>query len=163
MRRWLAILCALLPAAGAHAQTSATPAPGAGQPSPPAAAAPHDFLMGAWTGGLFPAADNQGAACFGQPTVVFTRDVVIRVSLLDVAYRQRLVETAQATPDGVEFRLVPAQASVPAVGGRLPPDVGFGCGDDPNALRVVRTGPDEITFPNCAEFPSPLRRCIPAR
>jgi len=171
MRRWLATLGVLLPLAGAQAQQRpATPAP-APAPAPtatpapgvvPPGGAPHGFLFGTWTGGLFPAADNEGATCFGQPSVVFTRDVVLRVSLLDVAYRQRLVETVQQTPNGVEFRLVPAQASVPPVGGRMPPDAGFGCAD-PDGLRVVRTGPDEITFPDCADFPSPLRRCLPAR
>ena len=127
---------------------------------PRGAAAPHAWLFGSWTGGLYPAADAEGAACFGQPTVIFTRDVVMRASLLDVAYRQRLVETAAATPDGVEFRFTPAPGGGGAMGGRLPPDFGFGCEGNPNLLRVVRQGENEIIFPDCTNFPSPLKRCV---
>ena len=47
-----------------------------------------------------------------------------------------------------------------AFGGRLPPDIGFGCGGSPDVLRVQRRGPDEIAFPDCADFPSPLKRCV---
>ena len=36
--------------------------------------------------------------------------------------------------------------------------VGFGC-TDANTLRVERRGENEIVFPNCSEFPSPLKRC----
>lgn len=138
---------------------SPSPAPGVFPPGGP----PHGFLFGSWTGGIYPAVDTEGAACFAQPTVVFTRDVVMRVSSLDVAYRQRLVETAAPMPNGgVEFRLAPAAVSVPSAGGRLPPDSGFGCAD-PDGLVVERHGPDEISFPGCAEFPSRLRRCVPGR
>ena len=62
-------------------------------------------------------------------------------------------------PNGLEFRFTPAQPVLSAFGGRVPPDAGFGCGDNPNLLRVERRGPDEIVFPNCTEFPSPLKRC----
>jgi hypothetical protein len=86
--------------------------------------------------------------------VIFTRDVVLRSSPLDVAMRQRLVQTATATPTGVEFRLVP----IGPPGARVQPGVGFGC-SDPNLLRVERRGTDEIVFPDCDEFPSPLKRC----
>jgi hypothetical protein len=91
--------------------------------------------------------------------VIFTRDVVMRPSAFDVAYRQRLVETVSASDGVLEFRLVPAQPQMTQLGPRVPPDVGFGCPAGPNALRVERRGPDEIVFPDCAEFPSPLRRC----
>ncbi|MFT8242956.1 hypothetical protein [Roseomonas sp. BN140053] len=154
MRKWLVMLGLLMPLAGTQAQQ-----PGQVPPGGP----PHAFLMGSWTGGIFSAADNEGAACFAQPTVIFTRDVIMRVSSLDVAYRQRFIETAAPAPNGgVEFRLAPPQASVPSVGGRMPPDVGFGCAD-PSLLRVERRGENEIAFPDCAEFPAPLRRCVTPR
>ncbi|WP_426957814.1 hypothetical protein [Muricoccus radiodurans] len=128
----------------------------------PAQAAPHAWLWGTWTGGIFPANDTEGAACFGQPVIIFTRDVIMRISPLEVAYRQRLIETVAGGPEGVEFRLAPAAASIGPLGGRLPPDSAFGCAN-PNNLRVERRGPNEIVFPNCNEFPSPLRRCTTAR
>ncbi|MCX7932970.1 MAG: hypothetical protein N2588_10540, partial [Rhodovarius sp.] len=118
--------------------------------------------FGMWFGGHFPPGDVQGQACSGQATLIFLRDVVMRSSLLEVAYRQRLIETVVATPDGLEFRLVPI--SLPAggvAGGRLPPDIGFSCDGNPNLLRVRRIGPHEIILPGCPEFPAVLRRCIP--
>ncbi|MFN3449135.1 MAG: hypothetical protein ACK44F_10600, partial [Roseococcus sp.] len=118
-------------------------------------APPHEWLFGVWTGGQYPALDTDSPRCFGTGTIIFTLDVVLRAAALDVAYRQRLIETVALTPDGVEIRLVP----VPAQGGRLPPEIGFGCDGNPNLLRVSRRGPDEIVFPNCGEFPLPLRRC----
>lgn len=144
----------LLPAA-ALALALAGPLAADAQQQPAAPSGPpHAWLYGTWTGGIFPASETTGAACFSQPSVIFTRDVVLRSSPLDVAMRQRLVQTATATPDGVEFRFVPAAPP----GGRVPPGVGFGCAD-PNSLRVERRGPDEIVFPDCEEFPSPLKRC----
>lgn len=121
---------------------------------------PHAFLFGAWTGGLFPALNAEGAACFAQPTVVFTADVVMRASLADVAYRQRLVETVSVSGDRFEFRLVPAAPIVGPLGARVPPDAGFGCTGGANVLRVERRGDNEIVFPDCAEFASPLQRCV---
>jgi len=147
------------PAQAQSAQPAQAPAAPADQP---AQVAPHAWLFGSWTGGLYPPVDTEGPACFAQPTLVFTRDVIMRVSLLDVTYRQRLLETVSGGPDAVEFRLAPAAASVPALGGRLPPDSAFGC-ENPNNLRVERRGPDEIVLPNCAEFPGPLRRCTTPR
>ena len=44
-------------------------------------------------------------------------------------------------------------------GGRVPPDAGFGCEGGMDVLRVERRGPDEIVFPDCREFVSPLKRC----
>lgn len=148
-RKTLAALAFIAPLATADAQQPA------GQP-------PHAFLFGTWTGGIFPATDTEGPACFGRAIVIFTPDVIMRVSILDVAYRQRLIETVAANPDGVEFRLAPAAASIAPLGGQLPPDSAFGCAN-PNNLRVDRRGPNEIVFPNCAEFPSPLRRCTTPR
>ncbi|MFC7734465.1 hypothetical protein ACFQX4_01175 [Roseomonas sp. GCM10028921] len=148
--KWILVAALAAPLAAADAQ----------QPQAQAApqAAPHAWLFGSWTGGIFPATETEGAACAAQPTVIITRDVIMRVSLLEVPYRQRLIETVAGGPDSVEFRLAPAAASVAPLGGRLPPDSAFGCAN-PNNLRVERRGPNEIVFPDCAEFPSPLKRC----
>ena len=97
--------------------------------------------------------------CTGQPIVIFARDVVLRASPFDVTYRQRVVETVSAAPDALEFRFLPAAPQATPFGTRVPPDSGFGCPGGPNALRVERRGENEIVFPNCAEFPLPLRRC----
>ena len=121
---------------------------------------PHAFLFGAWTGGIFPAIETEGAACLAQPTVLFTADVVMRASLADVAYRQRLVETVSVAGDRFEFRLLPAVPVIGPLGARVPPDAGFGCPGGANVLRVERRGDNEIVFPDCGEFPSPLRRCV---
>ncbi|WP_187830230.1 hypothetical protein [Siccirubricoccus phaeus] len=138
----------------------AQPRPGdaGAQPRP---GPPHEWSFGAWTGGIFPAADNDTPACFGSPVVIFTRDVVMRATPLDVAYRQRNIETVAATPDGgLEFRFTPAAPVMSAMGPRPANDASFGCEGGPNVLRVERRGPDEIVFPNCRDFPSPLKRCV---
>ncbi|MBR0658760.1 hypothetical protein [Neoroseomonas oryzicola] len=137
------LLAAPLLAAGASAQDR-----------PPA---PHEWLFGSWTGGIFPPADTEGARCLGQPTVIFTRDVVMRTALLDPSYRQRLIETVATREDTASFRFTPAAPG--GMASRLPADFGFGCPGGPDELIVQRVGPDEITFPNCREMPSPLRRC----
>jgi hypothetical protein len=116
--------------------------------------APHEWLFGSWTGGMFPAADTIGPRCTAQPTVIFTRDVVLRSGLLDPAYRQRIIETVVTRADGATFRFTPLPG-----GARLPPDIAFGCPAGPDVLEVRRIGPDEIAFPECRDFPSPLRRC----
>ena len=121
---------------------------------------PHAWVFGSWTGGLFPPTDTEGPRCTGQPSVIFTRDVVMRSSPFDVAYRQRLVETVATTPESLDFRLVPVPPQRGPFGPQVPPDVGFGCSGNPNLLRVQRVGPDEIRFPDCADFPAPLRRCV---
>jgi hypothetical protein len=113
---------------------------------------PHEWMFGSWTGGIFPAVETEGPGCFGNVTLIVTRDVIMRVSSLDLAYRQRAIETVAITPTGLEFRLVP-------LGGRVPPEVGFGCDGNPNLLRVTRNGPDEVLMTGCIEFPSTLRRC----
>ena len=66
---------------------------------------------------------------------------------------------AQTAGGGLEFRFTPAQPVMSALGGRVPPDAGFGCEGNPDMLRVERRGPDEIAFPGCNEFPSALKRC----
>jgi hypothetical protein len=145
MRRWLLSAALALPLAAAVAQP---------------AAPPHAWVFGSWTGGYFSPVDTEGAACLGSPTVVFTRDVVLRSSLIDVAFRQRLIETVAVAPDRLEFRFVPLPAPPGGpLGLRTPADFGFGCGN-PNLLRVERRGPDEIVFPDCADFPAPLARCV---
>jgi hypothetical protein len=146
--KWILVAALAAPLAAADAQQ---------EPQ----AAPHAWLFGTWTGGIYPATETEGASCAGQPTVIFTRDVIMRVSVLEVPYRQRLIETVAGGPDSVEFRLAPASAAIAPLGGRLPPDSAFGCAN-PNNLRVERRGPNEIVFPNCAEFPSPLKRCTTA-
>ncbi len=121
---------------------------------------PHAWVFGSWTGGIYPPTDTEGPRCTGQPTVIFTRDVVMRASAFEIPYRQRLIETVAAEPNALEFRFVPAPPQNTPFGARLPNDVGFGCPVGPNGLRVERRGPDEIAFPNCSDFPSPLRRCV---
>lgn len=121
---------------------------------------PHAWVFGSWTGGIFPPGETSGPRCTGQPTVIFTRDVVLRASVFDVAYRQRIIETVAGGPDALDFRFVPAAGNAGPLASRLPPDIGFGCPTGPNALRVERIGPNEIAFPDCGEFPSHLTRCV---
>lgn len=137
------ILVAPLLAVGASAQER-----------PPA---PHEWLFGSWTGGIFPPTDTESPRCYAQPTVIFTRDIVFRAALLDPSYRQRLIETVATRDDTATFRFSPA--APPNMASRLPNDFGFGCPGGPNELVVERLGPNEIAFPGCREMPSRLRRC----
>ena len=188
MRRWILLLALGLPLASAavprvdaqqrqpqpppsppaqpQAQQPRPPQPPSPPPSPPqrSEGPPHEWLFGVWTGGQFPAGtDTDTQACYARATVIFLRDVVLRASALDVPLRQRLIETVAVPPGGgLEFRFVPPAPLGGPFGGRVPPDAGFGCDGNPNVLRVERRGPDEIAFPNCGEFPSPLRRCTGA-
>jgi len=128
-------------------------------------AAPHAFLFGAWTGGLFPPPSTMSAQqCLAQPIVIFTRDVVMRVVITDVLYAERRIETARGTGNGIEFHFTP-QLQPPAASPFDQPSpnraVGFGC-ENPDVLHVQRRGDNEISFPGCPEFPYPLVRC-PAR
>ncbi len=134
------------------------PAVAAAQGTPP-----HAWLFGSWTGGLFPAPANLPAsACLQQPVVVFTREIVLRASITDQFYSQRLIETARTSAGATEFRFAPVAAASSNSGllGLAGPQatVGFGC-DDPNVLHVQRKSDNEITFPGCADFPNPLVRC----
>jgi hypothetical protein len=128
---------------------------------------PHAWLFGAWTGGLFPPPSVLSAQeCLAMPVVIFTRDIVMRAVITDQFYAQRLVETARVTQEGVEFRFTPAPAMAPASPFNPTPGggagvVGFGC-ISPDILRVQRRTENEITFPDCKDFPYPLVRC-PAR
>lgn len=126
---------------------------------------PHGFLFGAWVGGIFPAPTTLNAReCQANPTLIFTKDVVLRANPFDAAYSQSLVETVRDTGGGVEFRLVrvgaaPASARGPfSTGPDLAAGHDFGCGS-PTILRVQRRGENEISFPGCTEFPYPLVRC----
>ena len=89
----------------------------------PAQGPPHEWTFGSWTGGIFPAGDTEGAACLGSPTVIFTRDIVMRVSVVDTAYRERTIETVAQTPTGLEFRFTAA----PPVLGPMGPRAAPGC------------------------------------
>jgi hypothetical protein len=144
------ILFALAGAAPARAQSSLPP---------------QSWLFGAWIGGLFPPPSTITAQeCLAQPVVIFARDIVMRITIVEPLYIQRLVETARSTATGVEFRftrsLQMAQSGpfgLSQGGG----ETGFGC-DSPDELHVQRHGENEISFPRCPEFPYPLVRC-PAR
>ena len=95
-----------------------------------------------------------------NPTVIFTRDAVLRANVMDVTFTQYLIETVRDSGGrGVEFRLLSASGA-PLVGGSVMggDDPGFSCGD-PGLLRVQKRGENEIAFPNCGEFPYPLIRC----
>ena len=126
-------------------------------------APPHAWLFGAWIGGMYPPPVTLGAQeCYAQPTVIFTRDVALRAVMTDSAFVQRMIETVRATGTGFEFRFAQS-APTAEPGGMLvrqptPPTLGFGC-RDPDALTVQRRGENEISFPNCTDFPYPLIRC----
>ncbi|MBX9699437.1 MAG: hypothetical protein K2X74_08370 [Acetobacteraceae bacterium] len=147
-------LLAAMPAAAQQAPAQQAPA----QQAP--AGPPHAWAYGVWTGGLFPAGETDTPACYANATVIILRDVVLRASVLDIVLRQRLIETVGPTAEGgLQFRLVPAAPVGSALGSRVPPDGGFGCEGGPDALRIERRGPNEIVFPDCREFLSPLKRC----
>ena len=119
---------------------------------------PHAALFGTWTGGIFPAPPGLSpAACFSQPVVIFTRDLVMRATLTQQVLSQREIETVRVTPAGLEFRFI-GQGGTRLLGPTGPALTGFGC-DSPDALHVQRRGENEIAFPGCADFPNPLVRC----
>ena len=129
------------------------------------AAPPHAWLFGSWTGGLFPVPAGMTAQmCLSQPMVIFTHDLVLRATLIDTTYQQRVIETARSNPAGTEFRFAPStDTSADVTAGLLgrppqPAKMGFGC-ENPDVLHVQRRGPDEIVFQGCADFPEPLIRC----
>ena len=123
--------------------------------------APQAFLLGTWTGGLFPAPTVVSAEqCLAQPTVIFTRDVVMRATFTDAYYVQRLIETARGTGTGVDFRFnaTPGPGATGIAGFTGTSSGGFGC-DSPDVLHVQRISANEIKFPGCGDFPFPLIRC----
>jgi hypothetical protein len=130
-----------------------------------AAGPPHAWLFGAWTGGLFPAPSNISAqTCLGEPTVIFTRDAVLRATLTEVTYVQRVIVTARTNPGVTDFQFSPAVDALAATSNGLlgmdPPKEapGFGC-ETTDVLHVERRGENEIVFPGCKDFPNPLIRC----
>lgn len=120
---------------------------------------PHAALFGTWTGGLFPVpAGMSPQACFSQPVVIFTRDLVMRATLTEQRLTQREVETVRVSPAGYEFRFVAGGAPASSILGGGRRLAGFGC-ESPDVLHVQRRGENEISFPGCADFPNPLVRC----
>jgi len=129
----------------------------------PAPSPPHAWLYGSWTGGLFPVPSGLSAqACLAQPVVIFTKDIVLRGTVIDQIYHQRVIETVRSGPNTTDFRFIPnpgADISSGIFGGpATTPQPGFGCAD-PNALHVVKRGENEIIFEGCRDFPEPLYRC----
>jgi hypothetical protein len=132
---------------------------------PQASAIPHAWLFGSWTGGLFPVPANLTAqACLAQPVVIFTRDLVLRATLTDAIYHQRIIETVRSEPNATDFRFAPgvdptAGMEAGLFGIQAPrPQAGFGCAN-PDMLHVVRRSDNEIVFEGCKDFPEPLIRC----
>ena len=119
---------------------------------------PQSWLVGTWSGGIFPAPSGMSPqACLAQPVVIFTRDLVLRATITEQTLTQREVETARTTPQGTEFRFAAAPGGGGLLGGSAARP-GFGC-EDPDVLHVQRRGENEISFPGCADFPNPLVRC----
>lgn len=128
-------------------------------------APPDAWLFGSWIGGLFPApSDVTAEACLAQPVVIFTRDLVLRATMTERTYAQRIVAAVRRTEDGFDLRFEPAgggeAAGVASALGLPPPQPaeGFGC-ESADVLHVQRKGENEIAFPGCADFPNPLVRC----
>ena len=121
---------------------------------------PHAWLFGAWAGGSLPAPPDMSAAeCDARASFVVTRDMIIHSTLTHQAAIENLIASVRGTPNGTIFALAPTDTKPETIAG-LPDDLGFGC-PEPDLLRVVRVGPNEIRFPDCADFPSPLVRCPP--
>jgi hypothetical protein len=154
---------ALAQAAGKKAPAQAAQGtPGQGTPSQGAPGQPpHAWLFGTWTGGIFPPPSHVTAeACLSQPVVIFTRDVVLRATLTDQFYIQRLVATALTTARGTQFQFAGAAPSMSLLGpaAATAPGMGFGC-ESADVLDVERRTDNQITFPGCSDFPYPLIRC----
>jgi hypothetical protein len=171
MHRAVCLIALLCASPIVHAQTAKAPPKAQTQtprktaaPSDPKAP-PHAWLFGTWTGGLFPSPPGITAAqCLAQPVVIFTRDIVLRATLVDELYHQRVIETLRASPQGMDFRFAPGISPLQAVGAGLmggatpPAPAGFGC-ENPDVLHVQRRSDTEIVFQGCADFPEPLVRC----
>jgi hypothetical protein len=79
----------LIASATVLAVIATLPAP-AVSPARAQGTAPHAWLFGSWTGGLFPAPSGLTAElCLAQPVVIFTRDLVLRATLTDQTYPWR--------------------------------------------------------------------------
>jgi hypothetical protein len=139
--------------AGALLAAVAWPLPVRAQALPP-----HAWLFGAWAGGILPAPPDMSAAeCDARASFVVTRDMIIHSTLTHQAAIENLIASVRGTPNGTIFALAPTETKPETIAG-LPDDLGFGCPES-DLLRVVRVGPNEIRFPDCADFPSPLVRC----
>jgi hypothetical protein len=141
--------------------TTALAGPARAQSGPP-----HAWLFGAWVGGLFPVPSRVAdQACLGQPTVIFTRDVVMRARLTDPTYAQRVIVTARTEGGQTDMQFTPAVDDLAATARGLfgldPPDAaaGFGC-ESEDVLHIQRITDNEIMFPDCHDFPNPLVRCL---
>ena len=149
-------------ARAASSVRKAQAAPRAQAPQPARSGPPHSFLFGSWTGGLFPvpAGSMTAASCLATPTVIFTRDVVLRATVADPVYLQRQIETVRTSPRGAEFRFI-SQGGGPvasSLGIEAPGSAGFGC-ESSDVLHVERRSETEIVFTGCTDFPNPLVRC----
>lgn len=119
---------------------------------------PHAWLFGTWAGGILPAPPGMNAReCEDSATFVVTRDAVIHSTLTHPEAIENLIASVRGTTDGTIFALAPTETKPQPVAG-LADDLGFGC-PQPDILRVVRVGLNEIRFPDCTGFPSPLVRC----
>jgi hypothetical protein len=146
--------------AGALLAALAAPLPVMAQASQQLGQPPHAWLFGAWAGGILPAPPDMSAAeCDARASFVVTKDAVIHSTLTHPTAIENLIASVRGTPDGTIFALAPTATKPDPIAG-IPDDLGFGC-PQPDILRVVRVGPNEISFPNCAGFPSPLVRCPP--
>ncbi len=134
------------------------PAPAPAQGVPERGQPPHAGLFGTWTGGLFPVPSTLSTqACLSQPVIIFTRDLVLRATLTEQVLTQREIETVRIESGRDEFRFRPfAQGPASLTAGTR--RSGFGC-ESADELHVQRRGENEISFPNCADFPNPLIRC----
>jgi hypothetical protein len=97
--------------------------------------------------------------------MIFTRDVVMRATLTQVTFIQRIIATARTSAGHTDFTFAPAPrpAGDPADPLRAltagsATVIGFGCAS-PDTLAVQRKTENEIVFPGCADFPNPLVRC----
>ena len=152
-----ALLAALAGPRPAAAQAQAR-AQAMGQPGQESGLPPHAWLFGAWAGGILPApSDMSGQECDARATFVVTKDVVIHSTLTHPQAIENLIASVRGTPAGTIFVLAPTETKPETVAG-ITDDLGFGC-PQPGVLRVVKVGPNEIRFPDCAGFPSPLVRC----
>ncbi|MCB8883250.1 hypothetical protein ACELLULO517_23575 [Acidisoma cellulosilytica] len=128
------------------------------RPAAAQGAPPHAWLFGMWAGGIFPASAKMSPAeCEKQATFVVTQDEVIHSTLTHQTAIENLIASVRGTPNGTVFLLAPSNTKPDDIGG-VADDIGFGCPED-NVLRVVRVGPNQIAFPDCKGFPSPLVRC----
>lgn len=129
-------------------------------PQPPV----HAWLFGGWVGGVFPPPVTLSMEeCMAEPTVIFTRDVVMQATMTSPTYVQRLIQTVRATGDGFAFRFddpAPVQQNDGFDRSLTPSAADFGCASA-DTLTVQRRGDNQIVFPGCSAYPYPLIRCAP--